>query len=168
MLKNSGEFDGLTSKEAFDAIAGKLQELGRGERKTNYRLRDWGVSRQRYWGTPIPVIYCKACGTVPVPEDQLPVELPKDVDLSRTGSPLARHESFMNTPCPKCNKEAKRETDTFDYMRDQLKRLGFGYDWDRELATCDPDYYRWEQWMFLQLLRKGLVYKKNITGKLVS
>ena len=114
ILKNSGEFGGLTSKQAFVAIADKLHELGKGERKTNFRLRDWGVSRQRYWGAPIPVIYCKSCGTVPVPEDQLPVELPKDVDLSGTGSPLARHEAFINTPCPKCNKEAKRETDTFD------------------------------------------------------
>ncbi len=114
ILKNSGEFDGLTSEKAFDAIANKLQELGKGERKTNFRLRDWGVSRQRYWGAPIPVIYCMDCGTVPVPEDQLPVELPKDVDLSGTGSPLARHEAFINTPCPKCHKKAKRETDTFD------------------------------------------------------
>jgi len=114
ILRNSGEFDGLTSEKAFDAIAGKLREIGKGERKTNFRLRDWGVSRQRYWGAPIPVIYCTDCGTVPVPEDQLPVELPKDVDLSGSGSPLFRHEAFINTLCPKCNKNAKRETDTFD------------------------------------------------------
>ena len=114
VLKNSGDFDGLISEQAFDAIADKLQALGKGERKTNFRLRDWGVSRQRYWGAPIPVIYCTDCGTVPVPEDQLPVELPKDVDLSGTGSPLLRHETFINTPCPTCNKKAKRETDTFD------------------------------------------------------
>ncbi len=114
ILKNSGEFDGLTSQQAFDAIADKLQELGKGARKVNYRLRDWGVSRQRYWGTPVPVIYCESCGTVPVPENDLPVLLPKDVQLDGLGSPLIKHEAFSSTKCPKCNSSARRETDTFD------------------------------------------------------
>ncbi|MEN8259109.1 MAG: leucine--tRNA ligase [Pseudomonadota bacterium] len=114
VLKNSGRFDGLTSEQAFDAIADYLQEIGKGERKTNFRLRDWGVSRQRYWGAPIPVIYCDVCGTVPVPDDQLPVELPKDVSLDGAGSPLTRHAAFIHTKCPACGGDARRETDTFD------------------------------------------------------
>jgi len=114
ILKNSGEFDGLNFSQAFDAIAAKLSGLGKGERKTNFRLRDWGVSRQRYWGAPIPVIYCDDCGTVPVPDDQLPVTLPRDVVLDGSQSPLAAHPSFPHTTCPKCGKAARRETDTFD------------------------------------------------------
>ena len=114
VLLNSGEFDGLNFKQAFDAIAAKLAGMGKGERKTNFRLRDWGVSRQRYWGAPIPVIYCDACGTVPVPDDQLPVTLPRDVVLDGSQSPLAAHPTFPHTTCPKCGKPARRETDTFD------------------------------------------------------
>ncbi len=114
VLKNSGEFDGLNFKQAFDAIAAKLSSLGKGERKTNFRLRDWGVSRQRYWGAPIPVIYCDDCGTVPVPDAQLPVTLPRDVVLDGSQSPLAAHPSFPHADCPKCGKAARRETDTFD------------------------------------------------------
>ena len=114
VLKSSGEFDGLNFKQAFDAIAAKLAGIGKGERKTNFRLRDWGVSRQRYWGAPIPVIYCDDCGTVPVPDDQLPVTLPRDVVLDGSQSPLAAHPTFPHTTCPKCGKPARRETDTFD------------------------------------------------------
>lgn len=114
VLVNSGEFDGLSSEMAFDAIAQKLAEKGLGERKVNYRLRDWGVSRQRYWGTPIPVIYCDDCGAVPVPDEQLPVRLPKEVTLDGNGSPLAKLDSFIQTQCPECGKPARRETDTFD------------------------------------------------------
>ncbi|QPK65127.1 leucine--tRNA ligase [Methylomonas sp. LL1] len=114
VLLNSGEFDGLNFKQAFDAIAAKLAGMGKGERKTNFRLRDWGVSRQRYWGAPIPVIYCDDCGTVPVPDDQLPVTLPRDVVLDGSQSPLAAHPTFPHTTCPKCGKPARRETDTFD------------------------------------------------------
>ena len=113
-LLNSGEFDGLDFQSAFDAIAQVLNNKGKGEKKINYRLRDWGISRQRYWGTPVPVIYCDSCGTVPVPDEQLPVMLPKDVSLEGVGSPLARHEAFINTSCPTCGEKAKRETDTFD------------------------------------------------------
>ncbi|WP_445366530.1 leucine--tRNA ligase [Methylomonas sp. BW4-1] len=114
ILKNSGEFDGLNFKQAFDAIAAKLAGINKGERKTNFRLRDWGVSRQRYWGAPIPVIYCDDCGTVPVPDEQLPVTLPRDVVLDGSQSPLAAHPTFPHTDCPKCGKPARRETDTFD------------------------------------------------------
>ncbi|MGH8547354.1 MAG: leucine--tRNA ligase [Methylococcales bacterium] len=114
ILWNSGEFDGLTSAQAFDAIAEKLASEGKGRKKINYRLRDWGVSRQRYWGAPIPVIECSGCGTVPVPEDQLPVELPREVNLDGLGSPLAKLESFVRAPCPRCGGPARRETDTFD------------------------------------------------------
>ena len=115
ILKNSVEFDGLSSADAFDAIAEKLEADNKGERKTNFRLRDWGVSRQRYWGAPVPIIYCDDCGTVPVPDADLPVELPKeDVVLDGSQSPLAAHPTFPHADCPKCGKAAKRETDTFD------------------------------------------------------
>ncbi len=115
VLNNSGEFDGLTSSQAFDAIAEKLESLGRGGRRVNFRLRDWGVSRQRYWGTPIPIINCERCGSVAVPDDQLPVVLPEDVDFSEGfGSPIKKMPEFYNVKCPKCGGKAERETDTFD------------------------------------------------------
>lgn len=115
VLKNSVEFDGLSSADAFNAIAEKLEADKKGERKTNFRLRDWGVSRQRYWGAPIPIIYCDDCGTVPVADADLPVELPKeDVVLDGSQSPLAAHPTFPYADCPKCGKAGKRETDTFD------------------------------------------------------
>ena len=113
-LINSGEFDGLDFQQAFDAIATALSNKGRGEKTVNFRLRDWGISRQRYWGTPVPVVYCDDCGTVPVPDEQLPVLLPKDISLEGVGSPLARHDAFVNTTCPRCGADATRETDTFD------------------------------------------------------
>ncbi|SUY46332.1 leucyl-tRNA synthetase [Clostridium putrefaciens] len=112
---NSGEFNGLTTKEGKDAIVSKLESLNLGSLKTNYRLRDWLVSRQRYWGAPIPIVHCEHCGTVPVPEDQLPVILPYDVEFTPDGkSPLAKSEEFINTTCPKCGAAAKREADTLD------------------------------------------------------
>ncbi|MBT7443472.1 MAG: leucine--tRNA ligase [Methylococcales bacterium] len=114
VLKNSGEFDGLNSGKAFHAIAEYLKEKGCGEKRVNYRLRDWGVSRQRFWGTPIPVIYCDDCGAVPVPEKDLPVVLPTEVALDGVGSPLPKMDEFLNVDCPTCGKAAKRETDTFD------------------------------------------------------
>jgi leucyl-tRNA synthetase len=114
VLKNSGAFDGLTSEQAFAAISEALEQDNKGQRKTNFRLRDWGVSRQRYWGAPIPVIYCDDCGTVPVPEKDLPVELPRDVVLDGSQSPLVAHPTFSHTTCPTCGKAARRETDTFD------------------------------------------------------
>ena len=115
VLKNSAEFDGLSSEQAVDAIADKLTEMGKGEKQTNYRLRDWGVSRQRYWGTPIPIIHCGKCGTVPVPEDQLPVVLPEDIAYGDdVGSPIKKMPEFYETSCPECGGKAERETDTFD------------------------------------------------------
>jgi len=114
VLVNSGDYDGLDFDAAFNAIAEHFEKSGRGGRKVNYRLRDWGVSRQRYWGTPIPIIYCDDCDAVAVPEDQLPVVLPEDVEVKGTGSPLKDMPEFVNVACPKCGKDARRETDTFD------------------------------------------------------
>ncbi len=114
VLVNSGEYDGLSFADAFDALAEKLQQQGRSERQVNYRLRDWGISRQRYWGTPIPVIQCESCGIVPVPEEDLPVVLPEDVVVDGSGSPLTRLEEFLKVDCPECGAAARRETDTFD------------------------------------------------------
>ena len=113
-LINSGEFDGLNFTEAFAAIVERLAEHDLGESTVNFRLRDWGVSRQRYWGAPIPVINCKTCGSVPVPADDLPVILPTDVALEGVGSPLNKLDSFTKTNCPRCGQAAERETDTFD------------------------------------------------------
>jgi leucyl-tRNA synthetase len=114
-LVNSGEFDGLSGDEAKEAIVNKLKQQGLGDWKVNYRLRDWLVSRQRYWGAPIPVVYCDKCGIVPVPEDQLPVELPYYIEFTPDGkSPLSKSESFLNTTCPKCGGHATRESDTLD------------------------------------------------------
>ena len=114
VLINSGEYDGLDFQQAFDAIADRFEREGKGRRTVNYRLRDWGVSRQRYWGTPIPIVYCDACGAVPVPEDQLPVVLPEDVKVTGEGSPLKSMPEFYQTTCPSCGRAAERETDTFD------------------------------------------------------
>ncbi|WP_024869370.1 leucine--tRNA ligase [Pseudoxanthomonas suwonensis] len=113
-LVNSGEFDGLDYWGAFEALAERFERQGRGQRRVNYRLRDWGVSRQRYWGCPIPVIYCDKCGAVPVPEDQLPVVLPEDVEFSGTGSPIKTDPEWRKCTCPECGAPAERETDTFD------------------------------------------------------
>ncbi|MDX5361179.1 MAG: leucine--tRNA ligase [Alphaproteobacteria bacterium] len=115
---NSGPFDGMTVEEAKEAAMSRVEEMGRGARTTNYRLRDWGVSRQRYWGCPIPVIHCDACGIVPVPRDQLPVELPRDVAFDVTGNPLDHHPTWKHVDCPSCGKPARRETDTFDTFVD--------------------------------------------------
>ncbi len=114
VLVNSGEYDGLEYQAAFDAIADFFETNNRGRRTVNYRLRDWGVSRQRYWGTPIPIIYCDDCGAVAVAEDQLPVVLPEDVKVTGVGSPLCDMPEFVETDCPDCGKPARRETDTFD------------------------------------------------------
>ncbi len=113
-LINSGEYDGLTSEEAFERLAAHFEAAGTGERQVNYRLRDWGVSRQRYWGAPIPMIWCERCGDVPVPDEDLPVCLPEDIAIDGGGSPLKRMPEFYRTTCPECGDEAERETDTFD------------------------------------------------------
>ncbi|MGE8420970.1 leucine--tRNA ligase, partial [Pseudomonas sp.] len=114
VLINSGEFDGLDFPGAFDALEVALIKKDLGKSRTQFRLRDWGISRQRYWGCPIPIIHCPSCGDVPVPEDQLPVILPEDVVPDGAGSPLARMPEFYECTCPKCGTAAKRETDTMD------------------------------------------------------
>ena len=114
LLINSGEFTGLGFDEAFDAISEKLSSLSAGEKKTNFRLRDWGVSRQRYWGCPIPIISCPSCGDIPEKIDALPVRLPESVAIDGAGSPLKKMPEFYSTDCPKCGGKAQRETDTFD------------------------------------------------------
>ena len=115
---NSDFLDGLDVDAAKRAAIQRLQELGVGEGLTNWRLRDWGVSRQRYWGCPIPIIHCDACGVVPVPDDQLPVRLPDDVTFDRPGNPLDHHPSWKHVECPRCGNQARRETDTFDTFVD--------------------------------------------------
>ncbi|MFB6088777.1 MAG: leucine--tRNA ligase [Candidatus Aenigmatarchaeota archaeon] len=131
-LVNSGEFNGMDSKEAIDKITEKLEKENKAEKKTNYKLRDWNISRQRYWGTPIPIIYCEDCGVVPVPEEDLPVKLPKkDIEIDVEGSPLEHVEEFVNVKCPKCGKDAKRETDTLDTFVDSSWYF---------LRFCSPDF----------------------------
>ena len=120
---NSGKFDGLSHEEAVSAVAQDLEKMGIGQIKTTYRLRDWGISRQRYWGTPIPIIHCgdehhPGCGAVPVPEADLPVVLPEDCVPDGSGNPLNKHADFLNVTCPKCGKPARRETDTMDTFVD--------------------------------------------------
>ena len=115
---NSGEFSGLTSRAAMDAIAAALENKGLGRKRVQYRLRDWGISRQRYWGCPIPIIHCGACGVVPVPDDQLPVLLPEDLVPDGSGNPLAKTPAFYECRCPKCSGPARRETDTMDTFVD--------------------------------------------------
>ena len=117
-LMNSGVYNGLSYEEAFDQIAGALTEKGLGSRASNFRLRDWGVSRQRYWGCPIPMIHCDTCGVVPVPEKDLPVILPTEVKFEGVQSPLVKMESFLAVECPECGGLARRETDTFDTFID--------------------------------------------------
>src|SRR4029077_6106172 len=121
MLVNSGEMDGMSPKQAFEFLAVRFEHQGKGARRVNFRLRDWGVSRQRYWGCPIPIIYCDDCGAVPVPEDQLPVVLPELADFRPDDSgvsPLARNATWYHVPCPACGKPGRRETDVSDTFLD--------------------------------------------------
>ena len=113
-MMNSGFMNGMTSADAKRRAAEELVSIGRGEKESQYRLRDWGVSRQRYWGCPVPMVFCESCGDVPVPESELPVALPEDAVPDGRGSPLARRDSFSKCPCPQCGKAARREADTFD------------------------------------------------------
>ncbi|QKT04967.1 leucine--tRNA ligase [Ectothiorhodospiraceae bacterium 2226] len=114
VLVDSGEFSGLSSEQAFEAIAAHLEAQGLGAKRVHYRLRDWGVSRQRYWGAPIPIINCPSCGAVPVPDEDLPVVLPEEVTFEGVGSPIKKMPAFYQTACPRCGGAAERETDTFD------------------------------------------------------
>jgi leucyl-tRNA synthetase len=118
VLVNSGEFDGMDNEEAKLAIADKIESLGKGQKTTNYRLRDWGISRQRYWGCPIPFVYCDDCGVVPESKENLPVKLPEDVKFDKPGNPLENHPNWKNVDCPQCGKKSRKETDTMDTFMD--------------------------------------------------
>jgi len=145
VLVNSGEFDGLPSAEAREWIGARLAEMGLGGPTTQYRLHDWLVSRQRYWGSPIPIVYCESCGEVPVPESQLPVVLPETDEFRPTGggqSPLAAIESFVNTECPTCGGLATRETDVFDTFVESSWYFLRYPSYDRDDAPWDPEQTR--------------------------
>ncbi len=129
LMVNSNEFDGLPSSDAKSAIVDRLKEQDLGGQTIQYKLRDWLVSRQRFWGTPIPIVYCEKCGAVPVPEDQLPVVLPRDVQFTGSGNPLLQSDEFINAPCPKCEGPGRRETDTMDTFMDSSWYF---------LRYCDP------------------------------
>ncbi len=144
-MVNSGPFDGLAGKEALRAVADYMEEKGIGKRRINYRLRDWLISRQRYWGAPIPIIYCDQCGTVPVPEEDLPVTLPEKVVFTGTGpSVLEGVEEFVNTTCPQCGRAARRETDTMDTFVCSswyyLRYTSPGYE-DGPLSVASANYW---------------------------
>ncbi len=146
-MVNSGEFSGLDSRQGREAVIEWVERKGIGERKVNYRLRDWLISRQRYWGCPIPIVYCDGCGVLPVPEDQLPVLLPEEgIEFRPTGeSPLARSESFVRTECPRCGGPARRETDTMDTFVDSSWYFFRYCDARNDEAIFDRD--KVEHWM---------------------
>ncbi|MGH8444296.1 MAG: leucine--tRNA ligase [Solimonas sp.] len=143
VLVNSGEYDGLDFTQAFDAITARFERAGTGKRRVNFRLRDWGVSRQRYWGCPIPVIYCEKCDAVPVPEDQLPVVLPEDVAFTGVKSPIKADPAWARTTCPQCGGAATRETDTFDtFMESSWYFARYACpDNDREMLDARANYW---------------------------
>jgi len=144
VLVNSGDFDDLEFDVAFKAISKELSNKGRGKVTIHFRLRDWGVSRQRYWGAPIPVINCSSCGSVPVPEDQLPVLLPENVAFDGVGSPIKKMDSFIHTDCPKCGGAAERETDTFDTFMESswyFARYASRFADDRMLDPTSANYW---------------------------
>lgn len=138
-MVNSGPFDGRNNREAMSDFVGYLEENGWGQASISYRLRDWLISRQRYWGTPIPVVYCETCGTVPVPEEDLPVLLPDDVTFTGEGNPLAASSSFGQTTCPGCSGHARRETDTMDTFIDSSHYFFRYTDPAYEQAPFDPE-----------------------------
>jgi leucyl-tRNA synthetase len=154
-LVNSGELDGLRVPERMPEVLAWVEATGRGRREVTYRLRDWLISRQRYWGTPIPVVYCDGCGMVPVPDDQLPVELPLDAAFTPTGqSPLVSHAAFLHTTCPRCGGPARRETDTMDTFVDS-SWYWFRYTSpDEERRPFDPERVR--QWCPVDLYCGGI------------
>jgi leucyl-tRNA synthetase len=142
-LINSAQFSGLTSEDAFIAIAEYLEERGLGQRKINYRLRDWSISRQRYWGCPIPMIECPTCGTVPVAENALPVILPENVVMPETGSPLKQDPHFYQVKCPCCGGKAQRETDTFDTFMESSWYYARYTSFDCHTAMLDERVHYW-------------------------
>ncbi|HBN58004.1 MAG TPA: leucine--tRNA ligase, partial [Gammaproteobacteria bacterium] len=144
ILFNSGEFDGMDFNKAFEAIASTLTNNNLGEKKTNFRLRDWGVSRQRYWGCPIPIVNCPSCGSVAVPEADLPIKLPEDVEFDDAGgSPIKKMPEFYETNCPNCGGKAERETDTFDTFFESSWYFARYASKDNETAMLDDraDYW---------------------------
>ena len=154
ILINSNGFDGMRSSEAKEKITHMIEEKGFGEKTVNFRLRDWNISRQRYWGTPIPIVYCESCGTVPVPEEDLPVVLPENVEFTGMGNPLEKVEEFVKTVCPECGKPARRETDTMDTFIDSSWYF---------LRYCDPhnkeapfDRKKADYWMPVDLYIGGI------------
>ncbi|MBI4017795.1 MAG: leucine--tRNA ligase, partial [Candidatus Aenigmarchaeota archaeon] len=143
VLVNSGEFSGLPNREAMDKITAWLDKNAKGGRTVQYKLRDWLISRQRYWGTPIPIIYCKSCGTVPVPYKDLPVVLPEGVKITGEGNPLEKSPAFVSAKCPKCGSEARRETDTMDTFVDSswyFMRFASRPN-DKPFEKADADYW---------------------------
>ncbi len=142
-LMNSNEFSGLSFQQAFDGIVSALSEKNLGRKQVNFRLRDWGVSRQRYWGAPIPIINCASCGAVPVPEKDLPVVLPTEVEFSGVSSPIKSMDSFIQCRCPKCGKDAERETDTFDtFMESSWYYARFACaDFDKGMLNEEANYW---------------------------
>jgi leucyl-tRNA synthetase len=153
-MVNSGRFDGLPSRQGIDAVADYLKDQGWGGPSVSYKLRDWLISRQRYWGTPIPIIYCPDCGTVPVPEKDLPVLLPQDAEFKPTGeSPLKYNEGFVNTTCPGCGGPARRETDTIDTFMDSNWYFLRYTSPDYEEGPFDPA--RLNHWMPVDLYTGG-------------
>jgi len=142
-LINSGEFNGLEFQSAFDAIVKKLISLNKGKKTTQFRLRDWGISRQRYWGCPIPIIKCHSCGEVPVPEKDLPVVLPENIVMNGVGSPIKQAESFFKTTCPSCGKDAERETDTMDTFVESSWYFARYPSYDNQNAMVDERSNYW-------------------------
>ena len=154
IMVNSGQFDGLPSSQGKEVIADDVESRGWGMRGVSYRLRDWLISRQRYWGTPIPIIYCAKCGTVPMSEDDLPVLLPPDAEFKPTGeSPLALHQGFVNTVCPRCSGSAKRETDTMDTFVDSSWYMERFASPKYHRGPFDPEVLR--EWMPVQQYTGG-------------
>ena len=142
-LINSGEFNGLAFQEAFDAIINKLTSIQKGKKTTQFRLRDWGISRQRYWGCPIPIIKCSSCGEVPVPEKDLPVILPESIVMNGVGSPIKQDASFYKTTCPSCGKDAERETDTMDTFVESSWYFARYPSYDNKTAMVDERSNYW-------------------------
>lgn len=140
---DSGEFSGLKSADAVDAVAAALQRKGQGEKRVQYRLRDWGISRQRYWGCPIPLVHCDSCGVVPVPDDQLPVMLPEDLVPDGTGNPLTKTPAFYECACPRCGRSARRETDTMDTFVDSSWYFIRYASHDQQTAMADQRANYW-------------------------
>ena len=143
VLINSGEFNGLNSSEAQKKITKKIESLKRGGEKVQYRLRDWGISRQRYWGCPIPMIYCKKCGDIPIEEKNLPINLPEDVEINNSGSPLKEMQDFIQCRCPECGMKAVRETDTLDTFFESSWYFARYSSYDQENAMLDDRAKYW-------------------------